>query len=448
MNKNIFVFDTNKCVACEACIMACIIENKTDESIKWRNINTYNNLKHPELPLFNFSIACNNCDNPLCLKNCPTKAYSYDKKTGVIIHDEKKCIGCQYCTWVCPYDVPVYSEKYKIVQKCNFCNNKLKKGLPPACTNSCPTGALSFEKNNVEIDYKTINEFPDYELKPSLKLLAINREDEMPEIAKQVYSVSNTYLTYTKYQKIKLKKEWPLAVFTFLFAILSSVLFSKSKIDINPHIYTSVAIFNILFATIHLGVKQKAYRAILNVRHSWLSREILLYIIYIILSVTYLYFYQNKYLFNVIFGVIILCSLSIDYVYSVTKSINKLNIHSSSILLTVVFLTALFTQNIIFVIGFGIIKSILYIHRKIYFNKEYINYRFIISVFRLGFLISIPAILYFINFEYFYIYIIVSIILGEIIDRLEFYDELKTEILHNRLEDNMLNKYYEEYYIF
>ena len=142
MSRKSFLFDLNKCVGCHACVVACTIENQTLPETVWRDINSFNPSGNPDIPLFHYSLACNHCDDPPCLKNCPALAYSKDFITGAVIHFANKCIGCKYCTWACPYDAPKFNEKTRIIEKCTFCNHRIEEDLKPACANLCPTGAL------------------------------------------------------------------------------------------------------------------------------------------------------------------------------------------------------------------------------------------------------------------------------------------------------------------
>ena len=52
--------------------------------------------------------ACHHCVEPACLTGCPVNAYEKDPVTGIVKHLDDQCIGCQYCTFTCPYDVPKY----------------------------------------------------------------------------------------------------------------------------------------------------------------------------------------------------------------------------------------------------------------------------------------------------------------------------------------------------
>jgi tetrathionate reductase subunit B len=88
-------------------------------------------------------LLCNNCDNPICVTVCPTKA-SFKRKDGIVVIDPHKCIGCRYCMAACPYAVRHMDPIMNIAKKCSFCSHRVDAGLKPACVDACPTGALVF----------------------------------------------------------------------------------------------------------------------------------------------------------------------------------------------------------------------------------------------------------------------------------------------------------------
>ncbi len=94
-------------------------------------------------------MSCNHCIDPECLRGCPTNSY-IKLDNGIIFHDDYVCIGCQYCTWNCPYEVPVFNPNRGIVTKCHMCVDKLEAGQTPACVQACPGGAIEIETVNVE----------------------------------------------------------------------------------------------------------------------------------------------------------------------------------------------------------------------------------------------------------------------------------------------------------
>jgi len=165
-----FVFDQNKCTGCQACQLACVIENELQFDASWREINTFNERHYPGAPLFHISLACNHCAEPACMNACPALAYSKDSETGAVIIDETKCIGCRYCTWACPYDAPKFDSAKGVISKCTFCNDRIKRGSQPACVELCPTGALTFDRL---LDTEIVNEstgFTATDMGPSIKL--------------------------------------------------------------------------------------------------------------------------------------------------------------------------------------------------------------------------------------------------------------------------------------
>ncbi len=136
------VVDVRRCIACHACSVACKSENAVPLGVwrGWLKIvekGTYPNVSRPVLPML-----CNNCQNPICVRNCPTQA-TYQREDGIVMVDPHRCIGCKYCIASCPYNVRYLNPMKKIVQKCQWCNHRVEAGLQPACVNTCPTGAMA-----------------------------------------------------------------------------------------------------------------------------------------------------------------------------------------------------------------------------------------------------------------------------------------------------------------
>lgn len=169
------VIDTRKCrEGCTDCVAAChSIHNvpkigNEKEEIKWlwieRLENAFPEAVHEQLdetirkrPI---AVLCNHCENPSCVRVCPTKA-TFRRDDGIVMMDYHRCTGCRYCMAACPYGArsfnfrdpseyieqvnPDYPRRTRgVVEKCNFCSERLGKGLPPACVTACKTGALLF----------------------------------------------------------------------------------------------------------------------------------------------------------------------------------------------------------------------------------------------------------------------------------------------------------------
>jgi anaerobic dimethyl sulfoxide reductase subunit B len=114
-----------------------------------------------DVSAYNMSISCNHCEDPICVKVCPTSAM-YKSKDGLVLVDESKCMGCRYCEWACPYGAPQYNEENGVMSKCNFCVDYLEDDKSPACVAACPMRVLDFgELKEMQKKYGNINEvFP------------------------------------------------------------------------------------------------------------------------------------------------------------------------------------------------------------------------------------------------------------------------------------------------
>ncbi len=89
---------------------------------------------------------CLHCLEPTCVAVCPVGAFHKDAETGAVVYDSKKCIGCRYCMYACPFSIPRYEwgTPFPVVQKCILCFDKIKEGQEPACTAACPEKATIF----------------------------------------------------------------------------------------------------------------------------------------------------------------------------------------------------------------------------------------------------------------------------------------------------------------
>ncbi len=162
MTHYAMVIDLNTCVGCNACMAACSMENQTPVwNNKWRTyvhdqeIGTGDDIHRRFFPRL-----CNHCDNPPCMSVCPTGA-TIKKESGVVVVDEKRCMGCQACAMACPYGARYavtyddvnqgeeffgndYRREHPSMDKCSFCSHRVEKGLKPACVETCVGSARIF----------------------------------------------------------------------------------------------------------------------------------------------------------------------------------------------------------------------------------------------------------------------------------------------------------------
>jgi Fe-S-cluster-containing dehydrogenase component len=149
--------DTTLCVGCRGCEAACSEANGLPpppaddavmESRRTTNENVFtvvNKTTTEDGKVVFAKKQCMHCDAPGCASACPVKAMQ-KLPTGPVVWDGSACLGCRYCMIACPFDVPKYEygSWNPRVRKCTFCAERQAKGLKPACTEVCPSGALTF----------------------------------------------------------------------------------------------------------------------------------------------------------------------------------------------------------------------------------------------------------------------------------------------------------------
>jgi len=138
--------DVSKCKGCGACALACQEINGLPKQEKPAKLShdAWTVVRHEKG--LNIRQQCMHCIDPTCASVCPVAAL---RKTpeGPVIYEEARCIGCRYCMFACPFNIPKYDwdDPLPKVQKCIMCYEKrVREGKQPACTTACPTGATKF----------------------------------------------------------------------------------------------------------------------------------------------------------------------------------------------------------------------------------------------------------------------------------------------------------------
>ena len=276
-----FHFDATACVGCRCCEVACNEQNNNPADTKWRRVGEMEGGEFPVFTqLFN-SMSCNHCIDPECLRGCPTESYIKIAETGIVVHDDDTCIGCQYCTWNCPYGVPTYHEERKIVTKCHMCHERLDVGQTPACVQACPSGAIMIETVNVE---KWLNEdmakeanmpfLPDATITNSTTRYTL--PDNLPELKEM-----DEHLLKPAHSEIPLVfmtvlTQISLGGFFVLFLGDIMSLFGFEGANwIMALLVMLPAALGLPLSALHLGRPFLALTAMKNIKTSWLSREAL-----------------------------------------------------------------------------------------------------------------------------------------------------------------------------
>ncbi|HEY3854047.1 MAG TPA: DmsC/YnfH family molybdoenzyme membrane anchor subunit [Verrucomicrobiae bacterium] len=279
-----FVVELDKCSGCKACVAACHSMNGLDENEMWRSVGSLHGERNNKPFQQTVTTACHHCVDPACLNGCPVLAYEKDSVTGIVLHLDDQCIGCQYCVMKCPYDVPKYSVKRGIVRKCDMCHGRLAVGEAPACVQSCPTEAIRIEIVNQSVtSYSAVaagatlvpGAFPSNYTAPTTRYLSTK---QIPATAR---SANDSALRLEA-------AHWPLAIML----VLTQLAGGLSVVHAAFQLATGVTVRSMPWAamifllagltasTTHLGRPLKAWRAFLGWRESWMSREIIGFSIY------------------------------------------------------------------------------------------------------------------------------------------------------------------------
>jgi len=140
------VIRVDQCIGCRRCVSACIAANSVP-NYGWRTMVLEKEVKDAIGQKLEFiPILCNQCNNPPCVRACPVRATYKDKTTGIVMMDNKKCIGCKICMAACPYNARYYNEEKGAIDKCDFCfESRLSRGEKnTACSVACPADVRVF----------------------------------------------------------------------------------------------------------------------------------------------------------------------------------------------------------------------------------------------------------------------------------------------------------------
>ncbi|WP_198971714.1 formate dehydrogenase subunit beta [Xylophilus sp. ASV27] len=156
------LIDVSKCIGCKACQTACMEWNDLREEVgtstgiydnprdltanAWTvmRFTEYENEESGNLEWLIRKDGCMHCEDPGCLKACPSPGAIVQYSNGIVDFHEENCIGCGYCVTGCPFDVPRISQKDHKAYKCTLCSDRVAVGQEPACVKTCPTGAIMF----------------------------------------------------------------------------------------------------------------------------------------------------------------------------------------------------------------------------------------------------------------------------------------------------------------
>ncbi len=159
--KFVMVIDLAKCANARKCITACQEGHHLPKDHEYMKVYLMQD-SDKSAPYW-FPKPCYHCDNPLCVSVCPVGA-TYKRSDGIVLVDNKQCIGCKFCMTGCPYSARIFAwkhhEEFEVpvsynpensvpgqegtVSKCVFCSDRLKENKLPYCVDACPMGVIYF----------------------------------------------------------------------------------------------------------------------------------------------------------------------------------------------------------------------------------------------------------------------------------------------------------------
>lgn len=277
-----FEVDLDVCTGCKACVAACHSLNGLDEEEVWRTVGLLHGGTAQAPAQQTVTTSCHHCVDPACMSGCPVGAYEKDPVTGIVKHLDDQCIGCQYCTLMCPYDAPKYSKSKGIVRKCDMCSDRLSGGEAPACVQGCPNQAIRIKVVDQiqSLAAGDANAFlpgapaPDHTLPTTVYKSARPAAPNM--LPADFYGVSPEHGHLPLVIMLVLTQ---LAVGAFALTFLARWLFdlpTAGTWGVSQAVLALVLGGAAIGASVlHLGRPLYFWRAMLGIRTSWLSREAL-----------------------------------------------------------------------------------------------------------------------------------------------------------------------------
>ena len=270
-----FEVDLDACSGCKACVTACHVMNDLDAGESWRGVGLLLGTEAPYQQTV--TTGCHHCVDPACMSGCPVDAYEKDPVTGIVRHLDDQCIGCRYCTLTCPYEVPRFNERLGIVRKCDLCSDRLAVGEAPACVQGCPTGAIAItlvDRADVARDPGVAWPIPESPSPARTRPTTVYRSTRpipagaVPADHFEVRPSSGhlplaVMLVLTQ-----------LAIGTYLAGVAGPAVLGERPGLVQAMTALAASSAAMAASVTHLGRPRLAWKAVIGLRHSWISREI------------------------------------------------------------------------------------------------------------------------------------------------------------------------------
>jgi DMSO reductase anchor subunit len=312
--------------------------------------------------------------------------------------------------------------------KCTFCEHRLRDGLKPACAALCPTGALDCADLPESEMVNEVDGFPASELGPRIRIRPLATGRRLPVMTAPEPTVPFLAAPQASGSEITLRSEWSLAAFTTLAAALVAAFTGRllGALSFEPVAFPLAAALAMGLAGLHLGKRTRAYRAVLNLRRSWLSREVVTLSAFFVAGTGALLVWPESAALGwaaaALGFVAMFCG---NRVYGVLRGSPGVRGHSASLVGMAAYLAAVCVGEAAFAVAFGIGRAPFYLLRKLRFRSAGRPPRPLVSAVRLGLGFLVPLALWLVAFERLHLVLLACALAGELIDRCEFYAEIE-----------------------
>jgi len=309
-----------------------------------------------------------------------------------------------------------------VMEKCTFCSHRLAEGKAPSCVTACPTGALQFGDYEEAPGEANAPGFPRADVEPAIRFVNPRDAGRGPDSSFSQSPGSGPETSTAS--KVTLRSEWSLVMFTLMAAVLVGwMLAGLGGTIVSPVGFGLLGVSALIVSVLHLSQKQRAWRAVLNWRSSWVSREIICFSFFLATSGIHIVSGQRHSALgwaSVAAGV--LAMFAMDRVYTVTAT-QGLRLHSARVLLVAPFMAGIIADDPRIYAAAGGLRLVFYVSRKVRQAAVLTPVRLLLSGARimLGMALPLAWILEPSGGTWLPV---AGVLLGELIDRAEFYVEL------------------------
>ncbi len=176
------IIDLNRCMGCQSCVIACKARSRAGRGIFYTRLVERHSDRLPEPKRFFLPVLCNHCKSPRCVSACPSDAIT-KLENGIVLVDHARCTGSGRCVSACPFgSIQLDPSRGNRAFKCDFCLERIRAGLMPACVEACPSRARLFgDMNRPQGEFAAYlgHEIPQSAGRPGPRVLYVTLRNEV-----------------------------------------------------------------------------------------------------------------------------------------------------------------------------------------------------------------------------------------------------------------------------